>query len=103
MTASQPSPEQIAAGHAFYTQRTLAVYDLAILGFFSRVAWRCPADRILAHYNQYVSGNHLDIGVGTGFFLDRCRYPVHAPRIGLLDASRACLAVLGSCPSAPTP
>ena len=86
-----PTPEEVAAGHAFYTRRTLAAYDLMILGFFSRLAWRCPSDRVLAHYDRHVSGNHLDIGVGTGFFLDRCRYPTEAPRLTLMDASDACL------------
>jgi hypothetical protein len=89
-----PTPEQVAAGHAFYTKRSLAVYDAAILGFFSRVAWRCPADRILGHYTRHVSANHLDVGVGTGYFLDRCRFPTATgapPRLALLDASEACL------------
>lgn len=71
MTAADPTPEQVAAGHAFYTKRALAVYDAAILGYFSRVAWKCPARRILQHYNRHVSTNHLDVGVGTGYFLDR--------------------------------
>jgi ubiquinone/menaquinone biosynthesis C-methylase UbiE len=86
-----PTPEQVEAGHAFYTRRTLAVYDLAILGYFSRVAWRCPARRILRHYDEHVSANHLDVGVGTGYFLDRCRYPSSTPRLALMDLSDACL------------
>ena len=88
---TDPSPEEVAAGHAFYTKRSLAVYDLAILGYFSLVAWRCPARRVLDHYNTYVSGNHLDIGVGTGYFLDRCTYPSTPPRLALMDLSTACL------------
>src|SRR5687768_2190711 len=74
-----PTPEQIAAGHAFYTRRTLAVYDVAILGFFSPVAWRSPAARIVAHYDQHASGSHLDVGVGTGYFLDHCTFPNACP------------------------
>jgi hypothetical protein len=91
----EPTPEQIAAGHAFYTRRSLAVYDLAILGYFSRVAWRCPAHKIVDHYDSHVSANHLDVGVGTGYFLDHCRIPVtSAPtRLALLDVSRSCLDV----------
>ncbi|HKY17148.1 MAG TPA: class I SAM-dependent methyltransferase [Microthrixaceae bacterium] len=92
MTADdEPTEAEVEAGHAFYTRRSLAVYDLMILGYFSRLAWRCPAGRIVAHYDQHVTGNHLDIGVGTGYFLDRCRYPTSQPRIALLDASTACL------------
>jgi hypothetical protein len=88
-----PSPEQVAAGHAFYTRRSLAVYDLAILGYFSRLAWRCPARRIVAHYDRHVSANHLDVGVGTGYFLDHCQFPVPPaqPRVALLDLSTECL------------
>lgn len=87
----EPSPEAVAAGHAFYTRRSLAVYDLMILGYFSRVAWRCPAGRLVDHHDQHVTANHLDVGVGTGFFLDRCRFPIPDPRVVLMDPNQACL------------
>ena len=87
------TPNQVEAGHAFYTKRALAVYDGAILGFFSRVAWRCPSGRILQHYNQHVSTNHLDVGVGTGYFLDRCRFESSSPRVALMDPNTNCLDV----------
>jgi hypothetical protein len=86
---------EVDAGHAFYTRRNLALYDLAILGYFSRVAWRCPARRILAHYDEHVSANHLDVGVGTGYFLDRCHWPAAAPRLALVDLHENCLDVAG--------
>jgi hypothetical protein len=91
----EPTPEEVAAGHAFYTRRSLAVYDLAILGYFSRVAWRCPARRIVDHYDHHVSANHLDVGVGTGYFLDHCRFPAlpERPRLALMDLSTNCLDV----------
>jgi len=90
-----PTPKEVAAGHAFYTRRSLAVYDLAILGYFSRLAWRCPASRIVDHYNRHVSANHLDVGVGTGYFLDHCRFPPspEPPRVALMDLSTNCLDV----------
>lgn len=88
-----PTPERVEAGHAFYTRRALAAYDLAILGYFSRVAWRCPAKRVLAHYDRHVSANHLDVGVGTGWFLDRCDYGSPTPRLGLMDLNTNCLDV----------
>lgn len=89
-----PTPDRVAAGHAFYTRRSLAAYDLAILGYFSRLAWKCPARRILQHYNAHVTANHLDIGVGTGYFLDRCHFP-SPPRLVLMDPNDACLAKAG--------
>ena len=91
-----PTPDQIDAGHAFYTRRALAVYDLAILGYFSRLAWKCPARRILQHYDEHITANHLDVGVGTGFFLDRCRFASPGPRVALMDLNDNCLEVASS-------
>ncbi len=79
------------AGHAFYTRRTLQIYDALILGWFSRTAWRCPAGRIVDLHDRHVTGNHLDIGAGTGYFLDECRFPVPDPRVVLLDPNPSCL------------
>ena len=51
----------------------------------------CPARHILQHYNDHVSANHLDVGVGTGYFLDRCRFGTPSPRIALMDLNQNCL------------
>jgi hypothetical protein len=40
---------------------------------------------ILDFYNEHITANHLDVGVGTGYFLDKCRFPSDTPRIMLLD------------------
>jgi hypothetical protein len=86
-----PRPEASDAGHAFYTRRSLAFYDLVVLGYFSRVAWRCPPGRVLRHYDEHVTANHLDIGVGTGYFLDQCAFPSPSPRLVLMDPNAECL------------
>ena len=83
--------EQVEPGHTFYSRRSLTIYDAAILGFLSRVAWKCPASRVLEHYDRHVTSNHLDVGVGSGYFLDRCRFPEVHPRLGLMDISEPCL------------
>ena len=77
--------EQVEAGQAVYTRKNLRLYDLIVLGISNRFLWRCPTRRILRHYNEHVSANHLDVGVGTGYFLDRCRFPSATPRVALLD------------------
>lgn len=84
-TKTSANPEQVAAGQAVYSARALAVYDLLVLGLSNRLIWRCPSALQVRHYNQHVSANHLDVGVGTGYFLDRCRFPSHVPRIALMD------------------
>ena len=77
--------EKAAAGTAVYSKRVLSIYDLFVLGFSNTFAWRCSSQHILRFFNEHVSGNHLDVGVGTGYFLDRCRFPVSAPALALLD------------------
>ena len=79
---------EVMAGQAVYTRRTLAAYDVVVLGLSNRFIWRCPTMRLLEHYNRHVSGNHLDVGVGTGYFLARCRFPSSKPRIALMDLNQ---------------
>ena len=79
-------------GVAAYTPLTLAFYDLAVLGFSNSFVWQCPSHVLLDFYNQHISDKHLDIGVGTGYFLDRCRFPSSAPKIALFDLNPHSLA-----------
>jgi hypothetical protein len=79
------SNQTAAAGAAIYTKRLLSVYDLAVVKLSNRLAWGCPAYLTLSFYNQHISANHLDVGVGTGYYLDRCRFPSSTLRLALLD------------------
>ncbi len=63
---------EIELGQAAYTPRLLAIYDLLVLRFFNRVVWRCPRRKLIALYHECMTDNHLDCGVGTGFFVDEC-------------------------------
>ena len=77
--------DRVEAGQAVYTNQTLAVYDFVVLGISNRFIWNCPTQRLVAHYNELVTANHLDVGVGTGYFLDQCQYPSPTPCIALMD------------------
>jgi len=83
------------AGQTLYTKSFLAGYDLFVLGFFCRFVWQCPSKHILDMYSRHISANHLDIGVGTGYFLDRCKFPSSEPRLGLMDINPDALEVAG--------
>jgi SAM-dependent methyltransferase len=82
MTASEE--KDVLAGQAVYSKTTLTLYDFVVLGISNRLVWRCPTARLLDFYNTHISANHLDVGVGTGFYLDRCSWP-DQPRIVLVD------------------
>jgi SAM-dependent methyltransferase len=81
-------PAEAAAGAAAYSPFVLAVYDLEVLGFELPFIFKCPSRRILDFYDEHVTDCHLDVGVGTGYFLDKCRFPVERPVVHLMDLSR---------------
>lgn len=90
-------PAAAAAARTLRSQRyfnrlSLAFYDLVLYGVISRYAWGCSIERLDAHYRRHASANHLEVGVGTGFLLDRVRFPTPQPRLALMDLSAACLA-----------
>ncbi|MGK5550294.1 class I SAM-dependent methyltransferase [Actinomadura kijaniata] len=92
---SRPSEEEVRAGAAGYGRAVLASYDLFVLGLVCRMVWRCPRGRMLELYDRNVGARHLDLGPGSGFFLDRCSYPVADPRLTLLDLNEDVLAKTG--------
>lgn len=81
--------DPIARAHAVYTPFALRFYDLAVHGLSNRLAWRCPTSRVAALYENCLSANHLEAGVGTGLFLDRAgdRFD----RLVLADINEHCL------------
>jgi len=83
--------KQVEAGQAVYSKSMLAIYDWLVLRFSNRLIWKCSSKHIRALYDRHVTANHLDVGVGTGYFLDCCHFPNHRPRLGLMDLNPNCL------------
>ncbi len=75
----------VAAGAAIYSKQILSIYDLYVLGFSNTFIWQCPSRLIVDFYNEHISAKHLDVGVGTGYFLDKCKFPTSNPSITLVD------------------
>lgn len=71
-------------GQREYTPFFLKIYDPVILGFFTRVVWRCPTSLLVERYRRHIRHRHLDVGPGTGYFLERAGLPDGAP-VTLLD------------------
>ncbi len=87
----QFNDDEVVAGQAVYTKSTLPFYDLVVMGISNQFIWRCPTARQRALYDQYVTVNHLDVGAGTGYYLDHCRFPTQSPRLALLDLNLSAL------------
>lgn len=59
-----------AAGAAVYSPVVLKLYDWWVLGISNRFAWQCSTKKVLLpFFKKYLSKKHLDVGVGTGFYL----------------------------------
>lgn len=76
-------------GARVYTPLTLKLYDWWVLNISNQFAWKCPTDEyLLPHFLHNLGNKHLDIGVGTGFYL------THTPKecaISLMDLNQASL------------
>lgn len=83
-------PAEVRAGAAIYNPLVLAVYDAMVVHLANQYAWRCPMPVLLEWYRSHVSSNHLEVGVGTGYYLDRCRLAERA-HIVLADLNASAL------------
>ncbi|MEV7676870.1 class I SAM-dependent methyltransferase [Streptomyces sp. NPDC088752] len=83
--------QRVTAAAAVYSKEMLERYDLIVLALACRIGLGCPRGVMLERYNRLVGADHLDIGPGTGYFLDNCRFPVREPRISLLDLNEDAL------------
>lgn len=80
----------IKKGQAVYTPIMLKLYNLWVLDISNQWIWRCPKAKQLEQFNKYITSNHLDIGVGTGYYLKSCKMPTKTS-VSLMDLNVNCL------------
>lgn len=85
------TPERMHAERTAYNKLLLPLYDFWVLWFSNRFVWQCPTGRLLQLYNDNASSNHLEAGVGTGYFLGNCRFAAMPSRLVIIDINRNCL------------
>ena len=75
------------AGHTVYTKFVLSIYDWWVLGFSNACLWKCPTTLLESEFKKNATPNHLDVGVGTGYFPHKC-LPDKTRRLALLDLNQ---------------
>lgn len=70
-----------------YSNLVLELYDFLILKFSSMLIWRCRTSQLIELYRSCVSRRHLEIGVGTGYLLNRAVFPSHWVTLHILDCN----------------
>ena len=71
-------------GQRDYTRLLLNLYDPLVLGPIARFVWRCPTTGLVERYRRHARDRHLDVGPGTGYFLERSGLPAGS-RVTILD------------------
>ena len=77
----------VKAGQAVYSKNILSIYDWWVLGISNSHIWKCPTDLLEHEFTKHCSVNHLDVGVGTGYYLEHC-LPSNIERVGLIDLNQ---------------
>ena len=72
MKRSDPSYK----GQSGYNPALLAIYDVWVLKFMASAVWKCPIPPVVSRYRQHLGPRHLDVGPGTGYFVEQA-----APRV----------------------
>jgi SAM-dependent methyltransferase len=80
MDKSDPSYK----GQAGYNAAMLAIYDVWVLKFMSKAVWKVPVPQGIDRYRRHMGQRHLDVGPGTGYFIEQAD-PPRDTQITLLD------------------
>ena len=78
-------------GYRGYNRFMLTIYDPWVLGFMTRAVWKVPVAPGIEHYRRNLGHRHLDVGPGTGYFLEKSAPPA-GTEITLLDPNPNVLA-----------
>ena len=71
-------------GQSEYSRVMLRLYDPLVLGPIIRYVWRFPREEGVRLYRQHIRPNHLDVGPGTGYFLEHAGLPAGS-NVTILD------------------
>jgi SAM-dependent methyltransferase len=71
-------------GQADYNELLLRLYDPLVLGPIVKYVWRAPAELGVDMYRKHIRPNHLDVGPGTGYFIEHAGLPAGS-RVTILD------------------
>jgi len=83
-------------GQWFFSVMSHRLYEIGLYRFVTTWLWECPTALLLDNYRENTSQNHLEVGVGSGFFLRQTLKPAgdrgSLQRLVLVDLNARCLA-----------
>lgn len=91
MNAASRKNRSAQVGQLFFSVMSHHLYDVGLYRFVTQRIWRCPTQRLMDNYVENISDEHLEIGVGSGFFLEHTLCTDFVRRLELLDLNKRCL------------
>lgn len=73
----------------FFNPLLLSLYDVLLFNLISPWLWGCNKDLLVSRYRELCGRRHLEVGVGTGYLLDKASPAISL--LGLMDLSTTCL------------
>lgn len=68
-----------------YSEAVLRTYDrLVVTGTMPHI-FKCEPEVILEQYSEHSGERHLEVGAGTGYFLEKARFRGSNPELTILD------------------
>jgi len=92
------SPDSLKNKHnvsqRYFNPLLLSLYDFFVYRMISQYIWGCSTELLINRYKHYIRNNHLEVGTGTGYLIDKC--DAESINLDLMDLSRACLKKSGN-------
>jgi len=80
---------KINVSQRYFNPLLLSLYDFFVYRIISQYVWGCSTELLVNRYKHYIRNNHLEVGTGTGYLIDKC--DAESINLDLMDLSRACL------------
>jgi len=86
-------PDRTKRAYSIYSRKIISIYDLMVYGIANPYIWFCPNTILQANFERYMTSNHLDVGVGTGYLLNKAADAANEAdfTLSLLDMNQDCL------------
>ena len=86
---NQHVEQKTILSQAYFNLVSLIFYDWLLYGFVSQYIWGCTPHFLINRYRTLIGNKHLEVGVGTGYLLDKLNPSNMA--IDLMDLNDNCL------------
>jgi len=81
--------EKLHVSQAYFNPVLLYFYDWVVFSFVAKFIWGVSTELLLKRYEQMLRNAHLEVGVGTGYLLDKLN--PDEVSLDLMDLSENCL------------